>query len=68
MQKGREILSCPCPCFQEFLERDNSVTIHERKIQVPLTEIFKVKSRIAKEIMAEIFKFKDQSYDLRKNN
>ena len=31
--------------FRELLERDKSVTIHERNIQVPLTEIFKVKKR-----------------------
>ena len=37
--------------FRELLERDNSVTIHERNIQVLLTEIFKVKSRVAPEIM-----------------
>ena len=54
--------------FRELLERDNSVTIHERNIQVLLTEIFKVKSGAAPEIMTEIFKFKDHSYDLRKNN
>ena len=30
--------------FRELLARDNSVTIHERNIQVLLTEIFKVKS------------------------
>ena len=54
--------------FRELLERDNSVTIHERNIQVLLTEIFKVKSEAAPEIMTGIFKFKDHSYDLRKNN
>ena len=54
--------------FRELLERDNSVTIHERNIQVLLTKIFKVKSGAAPEIMTEIFKFKDHSYDLRKNN
>ena len=54
--------------FREHLERYNSVTIHERNIQVLLTEIFKVKSGAAPEIMTEIFKFKDHSYDLRKNN
>ena len=54
--------------FLEFLERDKSVTIHKRNIQVLLTEIFKVKSRVAPEIMTEIFKFKDHSPDVRKNN
>ena len=54
--------------FREHLDRDKSVTIHERNIQVLLTEIFKVKSGVAPEIMTEIFKFKDHSYDLRKNN
>ena len=53
--------------FREILEKDKSVTIHERNIQVLLTEIFKVKSRVAPEIMIEIFKFKDHSDDLRKN-
>ena len=54
--------------FRELLERDKSVTIHERIIQLLLTEMFKVKSRIGLEIMTEIFKFKDHSFDLRKNN
>ena len=30
--------------------------------------MFKVKSRIGLEIMTEMFKFKDHSFDLRKNN
>ena len=47
---------------------DNSVTIHERNIQVLLPVIFKVKSGAAPEIKTEIFKSKDHSYDLRKNN
>ena len=48
--------------FWELLERDELVT------QVLLTVIFKVKSGIGSKIMTEIFKFKDHSYDLRKNN
>ena len=55
--------------FRELFERDKSVTIHERNIKILLTEIFKVKSVIAPEIMIEIFKlFKDHSFDLRKIN
>ena len=53
--------------FRELLERDKSVTIHERNIQVVLTEIFKVKSRVAPEIMTDILKFKDHSYHLKNN-
>ena len=54
--------------LRELLERDSSVTIHERNIQVLLTEIFKVKGGAASEIMTELFKFKEHSYDLKKNN
>ena len=54
--------------FRELLERDKSVTIHERIIQVLLTVIFKVKSGVGSKIMTEIVKFKYHSYDLRKNN
>ena len=54
--------------FRELLERDDSVTIHERNIQILLTKIFKAKSETAPEIMTPIFKFKDNSYDLRKSN
>ena len=45
--------------FLELLEKDMPATIHERNIQVLLTEIFKAKSGVAPEIMTEIFKFKD---------
>ena len=54
--------------FRELLERDKSVTIHERIIQLLLTVIFKVKSGVGSKIMTESFKFKDHSYDWRKNN
>ena len=54
--------------FREPLERDKSVNIHERIIQVLLTVIFKVKRGFGSKIMTEVFKFKDHSNDLRKNN
>ena len=41
---------------------------HEKSIQELLTEIFKVRSGTAPEIMTEFFKFKNQLFDLRKNN
>ena len=54
--------------FRELLERDDSVTIHQRNIQILLTKILKGKSEAAPEIMVPIFNFKDNSYDLRKSN
>ena len=42
--------------FRELLERDDSVTIHQRNIQILLTKIFKRKSETAPEIMTPIFK------------
>ena len=54
--------------FRELLERDKSVIIHEITFQVLLTVIFKVKNGVGLRIMTENFKFKDHSYDLRKNN
>ena len=54
--------------FRGLPERDTSAAIHEKNILVLLTEIFKVKSGVALEIMTETFKFKDHSYDLRENN
>ena len=52
----------------ELLEKDKSVIIHERNVKIPLAEIFKVKSRLAPEIMIEVFRFKDRSYDLKNND
>ena len=41
--------------FENLLKKDNSVSIHHRKIQALATEMFKVKNNIAPEIMKEIF-------------
>ena len=56
--------------FVNFLKERirDSVNIHERNIQILLTKIFKAKNETAPEIMTFIFKFKGNSYDLRKSN
>ena len=41
--------------FAELLERDNSVTIHQRNLPVHATEIFKLKKILAPEMMKEVF-------------
>ena len=41
--------------FDQLLVKDNSVSIHQKNLQVLATEIFKAKNRIAPTIMAELF-------------
>ena len=56
------------PPFENLLKKDNSVSIHHRKIQALATEMFKVKNNIAPEIMKGLFAPKMSSYDLRNND
>ena len=47
--------------FNALLEKDGSVSIHERNIKILAAEMFKVSNNIAPPQMHEIFKLKDQS-------
>ena len=51
--------------FSELLDLDNSVTVHQKKLQVFKTEIYKVKNEIAPEIMKDIFELQNSLYNLR---
>ena len=52
--------------FNALLEKDGSVSIHERNIKILATEMFKVSKNLAPPQMHEIFKLKDQpQYNLR---
>ena len=54
--------------FNALLEKDSSVSIHERNIKILATEMFKVSKNLAPHQMHEIFKLKDQpQYNLRYN-
>ena len=53
--------------FSELLDLDNSVTVHQKNLQVLVTEIYKVKNGIAREIMRDIFELQNPSYNLRSN-
>ena len=54
--------------FNALLEKDGSVSIHERNIKILATEMFKVSKILAPHQMHEIFKLKDQpQYNLRYN-
>ena len=41
--------------FEELLEKDNSVSIHHKNLQVLATEIYKVINGISPQIMQKIF-------------
>ena len=53
--------------FSELLNKDKSVTIHQRNLQLLATEIFKTKNELNPKIMEEIFTFKNVDYDLLNN-
>ena len=50
------------------MNKDNSVSIHQRNTQAVATEMFKVKNINAPEIMRQLFASKMNPYDLRNNN
>ena len=55
--------------FNALLEKDGSVSIHERNIKILATGMFKVSRNLAPPQMHEIFKLKDQpQYNLRYNS
>ena len=55
--------------FNALLEKDGSVSIHERNIKILATEMFKVSKNRAPPQMHEIFKLKGQPhYNLRYNS
>ena len=51
--------------FPELLSKDKSLTIHERNLQKLATLMFKVKNNISPNIVNDIFKTHDVSYNLR---
>ena len=54
--------------FQELLNKDNSVSIHHRNLQVLATEMFKIHRGLSSDILREIFVPKISLYNLRRNN
>ena len=54
--------------FQELLNKDNSVSIHHKILQVLPTKLFKTHRSLSLEIPKEIFVSKTSSYNLRRND
>ena len=54
--------------FQEILNKDNFVSIHQINLQVLVTEILKTDWGLPVDILRKIFVFKISLYNLRRNN
>ena len=50
--------------FQQLLEKDNSVSIHHRNLQVLATEMFKVNMNLSPDLMNDIFLKRTNPYTL----
>ena len=61
----RIVYSDKTSSFEELLEKDGSVTIHTRNLQVLATEMFKVYWNLAPNIAPEIFHARQNNYNLR---
>ena len=49
--------------FNELLELDNAVPIHQRNLQILVTEIFKVKSNLVPELKKQVPELKKQVFN-----
>ena len=54
--------------FQELLNKDNSVSIHQRNLKVLATEMFKTHRGLSPDILREIFVPKISLHNLRRSN
>ena len=54
--------------FEELLNKDNSVSIHHRNLQVLAIKMFKIKNNMAPEFLNEIFQNRALPYNLRTNS
>ena len=51
--------------FKELLDKNKTVNIHKKNLQVRATEIFKIKLNISPEILNELLSFNIRNYNLR---
>ena len=54
--------------LRELINKDNSVSIHHRTLQVLATEIFKIYQSLSPEILRDTFMSNASSYNLCKND
>ena len=53
--------------FAQFLEKDSSVSIHIRNLQVLATEIFRARNNLSPPIVQNIFRTTEPAYSLRRD-
>ena len=51
--------------FKDLLDKNKTVSIHQKILQVAATEIFKAKLNISPEILKELFSFNFRNYNLK---
>ena len=54
--------------FQELLSKSNSVSVHQRNLQLLLIEIYKTVHNLNPAFMTKVFEEKDVPYNFRENN
>ena len=64
----RKIYSDKQSSFEELLEQDGSVSIHQRNLQVLTTEMYKVRKGLSPAIITELFEHKEEHYYNLRNN
>ena len=51
--------------YQNFLETHNQFTIHQKNLQVLMTEIYKIVNGVSPPIMNSLFEFRSNEYNIR---
>ena len=51
--------------FKELLEKNKTISIHQRNLQTLATEIYKAKNKISPEILNSLFEFTNKNCNLR---
>ena len=54
--------------FKVLLEKSKCVTVHHRNLQFLATEIYKAVNNLSSSLMSELFKIKENKYNLRREN
>ena len=64
-EKALRIVHCEKTSnFTELLQKDITVAVHQRSLQVLATEFYKVKIGIALDLIKELFPLSTRAYDL----